>query len=60
MKRVMVKRPNGTLWSLGPPSRTSDGYLLSTGTLLDPDTREAVEDESGFPVLHSFFLGRAT
>lgn len=56
---MIVERSDGSRWSLGPPSRTSDGFLLATGTLLDPETGEPAGDESGFPIIHSFFLGRA-
>lgn len=48
----------GNSWRLGAPTVTSDGFILATGTLLD-DEGEPVEDESGFPVIHSFILGRA-
>jgi len=49
----------GQQWRLTPHVRTSDGFLLATGFLLDEDG-EQVEDADGWPVIHSFFLGRAT
>jgi hypothetical protein len=56
---VIVQRNDGSVWSLGAPTKTSDGFLLATGILVDPETLEPAEDEDGFPVTHSFFLGRA-
>lgn len=56
---MIVRRSDGTEWRLSEPQRTSDGYVLATGTLLDPETLEPVTDEYGFPVIHSFFLGTA-
>ena len=50
---------NGARWRLDRPVRTSDGYLLATGWLLDPETDEPVEDRDGLPVIHTFFLGEA-
>lgn len=42
----------GNEWRLEPPQRTSDGYLLSWGWLLD-ESGDSTEEG------HSFFLGRA-
>lgn len=54
-RRVITYR--GQQWELAAPSVTSDGFLLATGWLLDAEGGHAFED--GFPVVHSFFLGRA-
>ena len=55
MSRIIEYR--GGQWRLSEPTRTSDGFLLANGILLDPDTGEDFEDEDGYPVIHSFFLG---
>lgn len=55
---MIVTRSDGSRWKLGAASRTSDGFLLASGTLLDDDDNVA-RDGDGFPVVHSFFLGRA-
>jgi hypothetical protein len=47
-------------WELAEPQKTSDGFLLATGFLVDPETGEHAQDEAGFPIIHSFFLGRAS
>lgn len=52
----IVERDDGTRWSLGAPSVTSDGFAISMGTMID-ENDEPVQDEMGFPVIHSFFLG---
>ena len=57
MERVVSYR--GNLWKIGEPVRTSDGYLIANGFMLDPDTQEPVVDEEGLAVIHSFFLGSA-
>jgi hypothetical protein len=57
MNKQPVIQYRGDSWRLSEPTRTSDGFWLATGFLLDPETMEPVKDESGFPVFHSFFLG---
>lgn len=44
------------IWRVVEASRTSDGFVLGTAVLLD-DTGEEAQDESGFPIIHSVFLG---
>lgn len=48
----------GVLWEVISIARTSDGFLLGTAQMIDSQTEETVLDESGFPILHSVFLGR--
>ena len=55
---MIVKREDGTAWRLGPPSRTSDGFVTTYGILIDEDGND-VTDEMGIPVGHTFFLGQA-
>ena len=50
---------NGQQWRIAEVQRTSDGFLLGSGFLQDPDTGADAIDEDGYPVYHSFFLGRA-
>lgn len=57
---MIVERRDGTVWRLGEPYVTSDGFATASGVLLDPDTMEPVKDDDGYEVFHSFFLGRAT
>ena len=54
--RVFV-RSDGSEWRVISVTRTSDGFLLGTAVLLDPDTGDELQDESGLPVLHSVLLG---
>lgn len=55
----LVTRHDGTVWRLGEYTKTSDGYRMATGVQVDPDTNEDLEDPDGFPIVHSFFLGKA-
>lgn len=55
---MILQRHDGSRWSIGAPTITSDGFVLATGTLIDDDDN-AVLDDDGFPVMHSFFLGAA-
>ena len=57
MPRIITHRDER--WQLDEPTTTSDGFLLATGFLLD-ENDDIVLDEAGFPVFHSFFLGRST
>lgn len=56
----MILQYRGQPWQIDPATatRTSDGFLLANGFLLD-DEGDAVLDDEGYPVFHSFFLGRA-
>lgn len=56
----IVERDDGTRWVLTEPVRTSDGHILATGLLLDPETDTIARDEAGFPVLHQFYLTMET
>lgn len=53
----IVERRDGSQWRIISGSRTSDGFLIGTAVLLDPETGDELQDESGFPILHSVFLG---
>ncbi len=55
----IVTRPDGSRWKLVEEHVTSDGFRLAAGILLDPETDDEAVDESGFPVIHDFFLGAA-
>ena len=55
---MIVTRSDGSRWKLGAASRTSDGFAIASGTLVD-ENDNVVRDGDGFPVVHSFFLGRA-
>lgn len=56
---MIVTRDDGSRWRLGAPVRTSDGFLLATGIMIDDNDDDVLDDDSGFAVVHSFFLGRA-
>lgn len=49
---------NGATWKIVDTGYTSDGYVLGLGRLLDEDGGDVFDDE-GFPVIHTFFMGRA-
>lgn len=55
---MILQRNDGSRWSIGAPTITSDGFVLATGTLVDAEGN-AITDDDGFPVMHSFFLGAA-
>jgi hypothetical protein len=53
----VIEYRDGTQWRVVTVTRTSDGFILGNAVLLDEDGDEA-QDESGFPIVHSFFFGR--
>lgn len=56
---MMRIRYQGQPWQLTETTRTSDGFLLATGVLIDEEFDTPALDDDGFPILHSFFLGKA-
>lgn len=55
---MILERSDGTRWRLGAPCKTSDGFATAFGIMIDEDGNDVL-DEMGFPVGHSFFLGKA-
>lgn len=49
----------GEEWGIVSVAKTSDGFLQGTAFLIDPETGDQAEDEGGFPIVKSLFLGRA-
>lgn len=52
----MVLQQRDGLWEIGEVTRTSDGYKIATGVLVD-ELGRPVRDEDGNLILRSFFLG---
>jgi len=55
----VIARDDGSRWRIVDQQTTSDGFVLGTGVLLHEDSDEGTVDAEGYPVIHSFFLGRA-
>ena len=55
-----VVRARGQAWAIaGEISRTSDGFAIAMGALIDESTGDLVLDEDGQEIYHSLFLGYA-
>lgn len=55
---IIENKRTGERWLVLEVNRTSDGFLIGSGKLVD-DVGEELLDEDGWPVIKSLFLGRA-
>jgi hypothetical protein len=56
---TITDRRTGEEWAIVSATKTSDGFLIGTGVLIDPETGDQAEDEDGWPITKSLFLGSA-